>query len=121
MACHGEELAVVQSGSTFSDLDVYKVSAVTGERGELGNVSLDLNCDEVKYAYEASCARAEGTFEEFYAELQQGANDGANAVYTEARALMDTWETLEGAQRINNIRICVRVFRWIRIYVIWHI
>ena len=114
---------VPASGTTFHDADVWKVSGVTGEvndDGTITNVRVDLNCDEMKAAYEGSCARAMASFEEFYNQVQIDTNIAATVAYADSAALNDSWESNPASQRIISIRLCIR-WRWLRIYVIWKI
>ena len=120
MPCHTEANDVTSSG-TLTDSDIYHVTAVTSSVDAEGQPSLALNCDELKTAYMESCARAEGTFEQFAQEAQQAADAGAAEIYTAANALNESFLDNPGAQRILRIRICIRVFRWLRIYIYWKI
>ena len=108
MSCHAEEPGVLQSGTTLNDADVWKVSGVTTDASDPANVNVDLNCDEMRAAYEGSCARAMASFDEFYNQVSAETNVAASQVYTDSAALNDTWETNPASQRIISIRICVR-------------
>ena len=120
MSKHCRDLTV-PSNSDLNEQDVYGVTGLTESVDATGGaVTLALNEDEVFKAYNDSCARADGTFEEFSAEVQQAANEGASQVYQEARALNDTWMELPRSVRIGWLRVCIRT-RWIKIYINWHI
>ena len=116
-----ERKLTVPSNNDLNEQDVYGVTALTSSVDATGGrVSLALNDDEVFRAYNDSCARADGTFEEFRAMVQEEADEGASQVYAEAAALNDTWNQLPRAVRIGWLRVCIKT-RWIQIYINWHI
>ena len=116
------ELTVPENGDLQNQQDVFGVTGVTAEVTDeaSGQVRLDLNRDEVWTAYNNSCERAGGSFDEFYAEVQAEADSGASEIYSQARTINDGWIDLQRSTRMVWIRICIKL-RWIRIYINWHI
>lgn len=120
MSCHGWGAAPVV-GASLDDADVYKVSALTGEADPTANtVSLRLNYDELKRAWEVSCASSQATFQEFAREVQAAADTAAQPIFEPITALNAGFADNENALMALTIRVCVR-WRWLRIYIIWKI
>lgn len=117
---HCDDLGVIQSGA-LGDQDIFHVSAVTESVDSSGNVNLALNKAELVRAFEESCARAEGSFTEFMTEAKAQANIGATEVFPAARAFNEANVDNPFSQRILRIRVCIKVFRWLRIYIYWKI
>ena len=115
------ELTVPENSDLENQQDVFGVTAVTARKDETGGtVSLDLNESEVWTAYNNSCARADGSFEEFYAQVQSEADAGASEIYSQGAAINDDWIERQRSSRILWVRICIKL-KWIRIYINWHI
>ena len=119
MSCHEESEAPVV-GASLDDADTYKVSALTGAVNANGDPTLRLNCDELRRAYEVSCASSQASFRQFASEVQASADSAAAPIFGPANGVNDAFIDSDQAQRIMIIRICVR-WRWIRIYIVWKI
>lgn len=119
MSCHDKK-EEPNVGNTLDDGDVYKVSALTDGVDANGNVSLRLNCDDLKRAYEVSCASSQASFRQFASEVQTAADEAATPIFQPVNSVNDAFIDSAGAQRVMIIRVCIR-WRWIRIYVIWKI
>ena len=116
MACHDDENVPVV-GASLDDADTYKVSALVNQMNADGNPELKLNCEELRRAYDMSCAGSMASFDQFSSEVLASANEGAAPIFGPSMAINDQFADSAQAQRILTIRICVR-WRFIRIYII---
>ena len=111
---------VPQSGD-LNDQDVYHVTGLTSSKDDsTDSVTLALNEEELEKAYTESCARADASYEEFREEVYRDANQAASDVYPAYRDLNNATNDNAAGQRILWGRICIK-WRWIRIYIFWHI
>lgn len=116
MPCHNED-ATVEPAGNLQDQDVYHVTALVNTVSADGSaVTTNLNCDELKTAYEQSCARSMASFDEFARQVQAEADTAASAAYAPINAVNEEFLNQPFNMRALRIRLCVRFF-WISIYI----
>ena len=111
---------IPNTGMQLSVADVYQMDGIISTiSADNQQVSVGINCEDLKTAYNDSSASADGTsFETFEAEVQAAADEAATAAYpTVAGANSNLAELSDFNTRIVTIRICIR-WRWLKIYII---